>query len=176
MGVYTELKNYLKQAPSMANVAVTLGEETIWDTNTPSPKVTIYPTTGMIAGGVGKPVPSVDPSVNMLWDLDETLQVHCWARSKKLLPTIDDHYDEVEILRQKVLQAFRNQRYQFTPEVGPGFYINITPSQTFWVEDTSRIKLGRAWVLELVIKICITDVLPVEAEIDTIQLNQVIND
>lgn len=173
MGVYAELVSLLEQAPSMAGVDIRFGEETNFDLNVSLPRITIYPTTGVIGAGVGMtPRNAINVNTNMVWDIDEILQVHCWAKSKLQKPTILDHYDECELLGQNVLRAFRYQRYHFQPDVGPGFYINITPSRTFWVIDEGKTKQGRAFVVELSLKRQVVDDTPVDAIIKSVQLSE----
>ncbi len=172
-GVYKSLAGFLKEAPSLQGVDVRFGEETNSDLNVRLPRITIYPFAGVLAAGAGMtPRGAVNPAVNMVWELNEMIQVHCWAKSDKLQPTALDHYEECEILRRNVLQAFRYQMYHFESTVGPGIYFNITPSNTFWRTDEAKIKMGRALVIELSMRIAITDVEPVEAVIKHFDVSQ----
>jgi hypothetical protein len=173
MGIYQTLVDLLTEAPSMSGVAITFGEETNYELNVALPRITIYPTLGEIAGGVGMtPTGVVNTATNMIWDLNETIQIHCWTKSKKPLATILDHYGACEDLRQAVLQAFRYQRYHFQPDVGPGIYFNIKPSKCFWVIDDGRVKPGRAFIIELSMRIAIPDEQPVDAIIKGLDVTQ----
>lgn len=179
--VYSYLNTLLKTAPSLqsnALNAVLFGEEHIYDENRKPPAIVVVPMGGPI--GMGTAPKGLDPEqVNMIWETSEMIHVHCWGKSYAKNANSLDHYNATDLLRQNVLKAFQFQRYDADPEDdkindGPGYWFK--PVNGYWVTyGDSVTRYGRAYVIEIEVKILIIDDTSDETEnVDGINISQMI--
>lgn len=171
MGYYGDLVELLKNTAPLQNVDIHLGQEFIYNSALPYPRITIFPTLGILDDGVGYAEPDA-PDANMRWDLNETLIIHCMARGAGDAPSVADNFSACELLRAQVLQGLQEQRFHFSPDVGAGFYVDITSRKGYWDSDQSIIKVCRAYVWEVKVKISITDQLPTAAPIRSVGITE----
>lgn len=156
------MNTLLTTAPSLAGVSVLFGQEEINEQNRKPPAIVVYPFGGSISGP-GTPPRGLDPTINMLWEVKESIYIHCWGYDFNN-PTNLNHYNKADTLRQNVLRALQYQRYEAEPEspkvnIGPGYWFEPVNEQ--WsLADNAQTKFGAVCVIEVVVKILILDVFP----------------
>jgi hypothetical protein len=164
----------LQASAFLTGVSLAFGEENILAEDTAPPKVVIVPTGGPIDNNPGYAA-GLDPSVEMIWGIHETVELYCigFDIDPNALPI--DHADAVESLRQKVLSALRDQQAQYTDVISVAHGLAWRPISERWQLMQNAVnRYGRALIITVAIEISVPIATPQEATINSFQLNKTI--
>ena len=164
-GALKTLFTMISQASEIAgnNVNIAFGEENKIAQEFGTPYVCMVP----IGGRYKKDEPAyaldADPSIDMQWPLQETIELWCWNANAGGVGI--DNADATEDLRAFVLQALWDQR-------GLGLYFEPISERWALMQD-QETRAGRALVITVEVDITVAYVAPVNATVTEITLDPI---
>ncbi len=159
----------LQDAPSLQGVSVVFGEESINDEAAALPMIAVVPIGGPWfndSGPVDQPV-----GIEQVWTGQESIDIYMWSSGDPNsfpAPTPIQNATAVELLRQKVLQAFQFQR--------PRGLVFKPVSGRWQRMGDGQNRYGRAYVMTIVVEIIVTDVLYPEVTVRNTEVSVQIED
>ena len=173
-GALKTLFGALQASVFLQGVSLGFGEEMVAETDKSLPYVVMVPTTGAIDNNPGY-AGGVDPNVEMIWGIHESVDLYLWANSSMPNAQPIDHADAVESLRQQVLSALRDQQAQGSDTNAIAFGLSWYPVSERWqVMQGAVERFGRALAITVAIEISVPMLPPPEATIASYQLNKTI--
>ena len=164
-GAIKTLYQMLASSSFLSGVSLVYGEEQINGRDYTYPAVVMVPTRGDINNQPGY-IKDLDPSVEMVWGITETIDLYLVAFSS--LPNAQpiDHADAVETLRQQVLSALQDQRAQFTDVVNVSYGLYYKANSERWdMYQNAQKRYGRSLVLTVTAEISVPMATPASATI-----------
>jgi hypothetical protein len=163
IGSLEPLMDALTSAPTLAGASVVFGEENLASNEYPLPRVVVTP----IGGNWESPgyYKDANPDVTAIWKTDENIELSLWAESTDPTRQLPIHHaTAVEDFRAAVLQALQAQR-------STGLFYK--PVSGRWQLDQDAVsRLGRSYVLTVVVEITVPDVVPIEATYTSVTLTE----
>lgn len=157
VGGIKTLVTTLRANALLSGVTVSCGDENVYPESFPA--VNVSPGRGpWTACGYAQ---GVDNDINAIWTTTESLKVVIWAADSVNVDP-ESQYEAVEALRAKVLQALQAQT-----DSG----LKWAPVSGNWVAPAEVGQLGRAYALDCVADISVTDVAPQDATVTTVTQN-----
>lgn len=168
------LMQMLKEAPQLEGVSVLIGDEARQLQDMPLPAVIVVPSVGTWS----EPgyILEADPDTETIWSTLETIDLALWAVGLRSAgaPSEDvaDHYEAVEQLRTRVLQALHHQRRTLNADGTKGGGLYFKPVSGRWEQLGDAFnRYGRAYTLAVQVEISVPGAAPVPATLSTITIN-----
>lgn len=164
-GALKTLFGALQGSAYMSGVSLVYGEEEVNDQSQTLPMVVMVPRGGQVTNDPGY-VNGLDPTVEHVWGISESIDLYLWAYSTANGATAIDHADATETLRQLVLSALQDQRVQFDVN---GNALNglwfAAQSQRWETMQGAFNRYGRALILTVTAEISVPMATPPNATV-----------
>jgi hypothetical protein len=164
-GALKTLFGALSASSFLTGVSLVYGEEEIGEQSIPLPMVAIVPRGGPFVDDPGY-INALDPTVERVWGISESVDLYLWAFSTATGATAIDHADATESLRQLVLSALQDQRVQFDSQgnQASGLWFKAV-SERWEAMQGGFDRYGRALVLTVTVEISVPMATPPNATV-----------
>lgn len=157
----------LQASAYMAGVSLVYGEEEVNDQSQTLPMVVMVPRGGPVDNDPGY-VKGLDPTVERVWGISESIDLYLWAYSTATNALPIDHADATETLRALVLSALQDQRVGFDAQGNEldGLWFKAV-SERWEPMGGAFTRYGRALVLTVTAEISVPMATPPNATINS---------